>query len=234
MSPQVYISYSREDYVDAQGNVLSDNVVSKVKNALEAAGITYWLDETGQYSNPGSFDKILETIQSSQIVVFLASVFSNTSSWNSKEIASAVELKKFVIPLRLDDTPYDSKIMFRICDQEYFEYYKDPAKGIADLVDAIQRHLEFIREAEKKKMGNSFKGLHYKNTEVLKQQGSDIGSFDTQPSHLGSFGPSESSKPVESSQPSQPVEPLKPLEPSEPSQPSTPPPPQVVEKTVIV
>ena len=46
----VFISYSRNDYVDEQGNVLPDNILSKIKKALKENDISYWFDEEGIYS----------------------------------------------------------------------------------------------------------------------------------------------------------------------------------------
>lgn len=43
----VFISYSRKDYVDEQGNVLPDNILSKIKKALMENDISYWFDEEG-------------------------------------------------------------------------------------------------------------------------------------------------------------------------------------------
>ena len=43
----VFISYSHEDYVDENKNVIPDNEVSKIKEALTKAGITYWMEEKG-------------------------------------------------------------------------------------------------------------------------------------------------------------------------------------------
>ena len=46
----VFISYSRKDYVDEQKNIIPGNEVSKIKDALSEAGITYWFDEERIYS----------------------------------------------------------------------------------------------------------------------------------------------------------------------------------------
>lgn len=41
----VFISYSRKDYVDEHNNVIPGNEVMKIKDALTQAGITFWFDE---------------------------------------------------------------------------------------------------------------------------------------------------------------------------------------------
>ncbi|MBR5102977.1 MAG: toll/interleukin-1 receptor domain-containing protein, partial [Muribaculaceae bacterium] len=90
----VFISYSRKDYVDDQKQVIPGNVVSKIKEALTKAGITYWFDEEGIYSGDTFTEKIVTNIEAANIFVFLSSANSNASSWTSKEIASADEFHK--------------------------------------------------------------------------------------------------------------------------------------------
>jgi hypothetical protein len=52
MQYDVFISYSRKDYVDDKKNIIPNNVVSKIKESLSDAGITYWFDEEGiNYGN---------------------------------------------------------------------------------------------------------------------------------------------------------------------------------------
>ena len=46
----VFISYSRKDYLDDNGNVINGNVISKVKDILTKENISYWFDEDGIYS----------------------------------------------------------------------------------------------------------------------------------------------------------------------------------------
>ena len=54
----VFISYSRNDYVDELKNVIPGNEVSKIKDALTEAGISYWFDEEGIYSGQNFVEKI--------------------------------------------------------------------------------------------------------------------------------------------------------------------------------
>ena len=47
----VFISYSRKDYVDeCSGEIIPNNIVSQIKNVLENANFSYWFDEKGIYS----------------------------------------------------------------------------------------------------------------------------------------------------------------------------------------
>ena len=142
----VFISYSRKDYVDEQKNVIPGNEVSKIKEILNQAGITYWFDEEGIYSGDNFTEKIVANIEMSSIFVFLSTAHSNASPWTSKEIACADEFGKYIIPVRIDKTPYNKKVMFRIADLSYIDYGDNPEKGQQELVRSISAYLEELAE----------------------------------------------------------------------------------------
>ena len=172
MKHDVFISYSRKDYVDEQKNVIPDNEVSKIKEALTEAGITYWFDEEGIYSGQNFVEKIVTNIENSKIFLFLSTVNANKSTWTCKEIASADEFNKHIIPVRIDSTPYNKKVLFRIADLDYIEYYTNPQKGMEDMIKSIQAYLaEFAAEEKLKKEENEKRiELERKKKEELKQQ----------------------------------------------------------------
>lgn len=168
----VFISYSRRDYVDEQKNVIPGNEVSKIKDALSKAGITYWFDEEGIYSGQNFVEKIVTNIENARIFLFLSTANANKSPWTCKEIASADEFKKHIIPVRIDSSPYNKKVLFRIADLDYIEYYSNPQKGITDLIKSIKTHLEEQVEEMRKKQEeeNKRKELERKKEEELRRQ----------------------------------------------------------------
>ena len=172
MKHDVFISYSRKDYVDEQKNVIPGNEVSKIKEALTEAGITYWFDEEGIYSGQNFVEKIVTNIENSKIFLFLSTVNANKSTWTCKEIASADEFNKHIIPVRIDSTPYNKKVLFRIADLDYIEYYTNPQKGMEDMIKSIQAYLaEFAAEEKRKKEEDEKRiELERKKKEELKQQ----------------------------------------------------------------
>ncbi len=141
----VFISYSRKDYVDEHKIVIPGNEVSKIKEALTTAGITFWFDEEGIYSGEAFTEKIVTNIEASIIFVYLSTANANSSPWTSREIATADELKKYIIPVRIDHTPYNRKVLFRIADRSYIDYKANPQKGLEELIDSIKQYLEKIR-----------------------------------------------------------------------------------------
>lgn len=147
----VFISYSRKDYVDSSHNVIPGNVVSKIRTLLEENQISYWFDEEGIYSGQNFVEKIVTNIKASHIFLYLSTANANASRWTCKEIASAEELGKYIIPLRIDDSPYNDKVLFRIVDLDYIEYYKNPEKAMKELIVSIKAYLKEIEEEKKRK-----------------------------------------------------------------------------------
>lgn len=151
MQYDVFISYSRKDYVDDKKNIIPNNVVSKIKESLSDAGITYWFDEEGINYGDNFVDKIVSSIEKSHIFLFLATENSNKSRWTCKEIASADELGKYIIPVRIDNTPYNKQVLFRIADISYIDYFNNPEKGVEELINSIKSYLNQLQEEAKRK-----------------------------------------------------------------------------------
>ena len=180
----VFISYSRKDYVDEHKNVIPGNEVSKIKEALTEADITFWFDEEGMYSGENFIDKIVTNIKASKVFVFLSTKNANKSKWTPKEIATASELGKYIIPVRIDNSVYNEKVLFRIADLSYVAYYVNPEKGIQELTDSIKAYLAQLkeeelrqeeeaskrREAEKKKAEEEKKKLELEERRRIEEQ----------------------------------------------------------------
>lgn len=136
----VFISYSRKDYVDGAGNVIRDNILSKIKETLKANGRSYWFDEEGIYSGDEFASVITRAIRNSKIFLFISSANSNQSKWTSNEISTALEFGKPIIPFRLDDSPYNDSVMMKIVSLDFIEG-KDVEKALNKLLRAINHHL---------------------------------------------------------------------------------------------
>ena len=176
MQYDVFISYSRKDYVDEQKNVIPGNEVSKIKEALTQAGITYWFDEEGIYSGQNFVEKIVTNIENAKIFLFLSTANANKSPWTCKEIASADEFKKHIIPVRLDPSPYNKKVLFRIADLDYIEYFSNPLKGMEDMIKSIKAYLDELAAEEKRKAEEESKKKEEarKKAEELKRQQEEL------------------------------------------------------------
>lgn len=148
----VFISYSRKDYVDEHKNVIPGNEVSKIKEALTKAGITYWFDEEGVYSGDEFAKVIVRNIKASKMFVFLSTVNSNQSEWTAREISTAHVLKKKIIPVRIDDSVYHDEILYYISILSHNDYYVNPEKGRQELIRSINAYLAEEKLAEVQKI----------------------------------------------------------------------------------
>ena len=137
LTTDVFISYSRKDYVDADGKPIKNNIISKIKTSLSAAGISYWFDEDGIYSGDEFASVITRAIRTSTVFVFISSENSNASRWTSNEISAAMAFKKQIIPFRIDESPYNDSVMMKIISFDYIEC-KNQAKAMEQLTRAIR------------------------------------------------------------------------------------------------
>lgn len=64
----VFISYSRKDYVDENKHVLPNNVLSIIKASLKSHGLSYWFDEEGIYSGQEFTSVITKAIRASAVL----------------------------------------------------------------------------------------------------------------------------------------------------------------------
>ena len=146
----VFISYSRKDYVDENNNVIPGNIVSKVKEALEKNHVKYWFDENGVYSGDEFAPMIARAIKNSKIFLFISTVNSNASDWTSNEIATANAYKKKIIPLRVDNSVFNESVILYIAKLDYIDYSKNPEKAITRMSDSIISYLNNIEEQRKR------------------------------------------------------------------------------------
>ena len=58
----VFISYSRNDYVDANQNIIPENAITEIQNIFDKNGISYWFDRDGIYSGQEFIEVITSAI----------------------------------------------------------------------------------------------------------------------------------------------------------------------------
>lgn len=150
----VFISYSRKDYVDNDGNVIPNNMLSQIKATFKANGISYWFDEEGIYSGDEFASVLTKAIRNSQILLFISSVNSNQSKWTSNEISTAMEFNKTIIPFRIDNSPYNDSVMMKIVSLDFIECTANKEKALLKLVRAIKHHLHASGDYTKKNFNN--------------------------------------------------------------------------------
>ncbi len=166
----VFISYSRKDYKDGNGKLIPDNIVSKVKEMLDANNITYWFDEEGIYSGDRFAAKIAESIHDAKIFLFISTENSNRSEWTIREIATAQNFKKKIIPFRYDDSSYHYTVVLYLAALDHIDYLHDPDKAMIKLCSSIQIGLEQCRKQEEEKRKKEEAEKRQKEDELLNQR----------------------------------------------------------------
>lgn len=144
----VFISYSRRDYIDEDGNVIPGNVITKLKNRLKTEGISYWFDKEGIIHGDQFASVIVKNIKQSRLLLFVSSKSSNASEWTSDEIATARSYKRYIIPLRIDDSDYNDAVMLYLAKLDFVDYTSKSSQALDELVSSIQHYIKKTAQAE--------------------------------------------------------------------------------------
>lgn len=145
----VFISYSRKDR--AAGEAAGGDVISRIRQAFQDAGISYWLDEEGIHSGETFAQVISRNIAESKVFLFISSVHSNASRWTCGEIATASSYDKRIIPFRIDASPYDPSVTIYLAALDAIDYPSNPDKAIHRLVKSVKLYLAEM-EAEARRI----------------------------------------------------------------------------------
>ncbi len=145
----VFISYSRRDYVDESYNVIPGNAIAEIQNVFDENGITYWFDKDGTYSGQEFIEIITGAIAESKMLIFISSKHSNESMWTAGEIFEALDGEKAIIPVKIDNSQYNKKFKLLIRPLDYIDYQENPQNALKDLLRAINKVKEDIAQKQR-------------------------------------------------------------------------------------
>jgi hypothetical protein len=145
----VFISYSRRDYVDESYNVIPGNAIAEIQNVFDENGITYWFDKDGIYSGQEFIEIITGAIAESKMLIFIFSKHSNESMWTAGEIFEALDGEKAIIPVKIDNSQYNKKFKLLIRPLDYIDYQENPQNALKDLLRAINKVKEDIAQKQR-------------------------------------------------------------------------------------
>ena len=145
----VFISYSRRDYVDVSYNVIPGNAIAEIQNVFDENGITYWFDKDGIYSGQEFIEIITGAIAESKMLIFISSKPSNESMWTAGEIFEALDGEKAIIPVKIDNSQYNKKFKLLIRPLDYIDYQENPQNALKDLLRAINKVKEDIAQKQR-------------------------------------------------------------------------------------
>lgn len=148
----VFISYSRKDYVDENKNVLPHNVISQIKEAFDENNISYWIDEEGNLTGKKFAHIIAGKIRESLVFLFVCSKNSVASKWVDRELAVADEFDKHIIPFICDNSYKDDKVVMFTAALDRIEFFGNfnPIIELEKLVNAISKDKKDLEEKRKK------------------------------------------------------------------------------------
>lgn len=135
---QVFISYSRKDSDAAKG----------VCDTLNKMNIPYWIDFDGVYSGANYKEMIVKAISSSKILLFLSSENSNKSDNVAKEVSIAAKYGKVIIPVRLDSSPMNPKMVYDLTAIDFVDLFSFEEKSLSKLRNALLAQLAMIGTKE--------------------------------------------------------------------------------------
>jgi hypothetical protein len=136
---QVFISYAKKDYIAADGNAIPGNFVDKVIEAFQQEGITYWLDREQLSGGETYAALIAKNIRECDVFLFLSTEASNASEWIRREIGTAVNQGKRIIPVRLDNSSYDDAVNLYLSSVQYIDWMELGQK------EALQRIVHQVK-----------------------------------------------------------------------------------------
>ena len=145
----VFISYSRRDYVDESYNVIPGNAIAEIQNVFDENGITYWFDKDGIYSGQEFIEIITGAIAESKMLIFISSKHSNESMWTAGEIFEALDGEKAIIPVKIDNSQYNKKFKLLIRPLDYIDYQENPQNALKDMLRAINKVKEDIAQKQR-------------------------------------------------------------------------------------
>ena len=146
MKYDVFISYSRQDYVDEHEVVKADSPVKAILDFLDAHQISYWFDKEGIYSGSEFVEVIANAIADSKMMLFVSSEHSNESIYTAGEIFEAIENNKLIIPIKIDGSKYNKKFKLLLNPLDYIDFSKNDA--LTDLLKAVENEKARIAKIE--------------------------------------------------------------------------------------
>ena len=140
---QVFISYAKKDYIAADGSAVPGNCVDKVIEAFRREGITYWLDREQLAGGDTYAARISRNIKECDVFLFLSTEAANASEWTRREIGTAVQFGKRIIPVRLDNSQYDDAVSLYLSSVHYIDWMELGEKTALERIVAQVKHPSF-------------------------------------------------------------------------------------------
>ena len=119
---KVFISYSKRDYIGDNGQVIPNNVIDMILNVLTDNNISYWIDREGLDLGTTYAETISKKIKDCDTFLFISTKNSNSSPWTLREISTAIDFGKTVLPVKLDNSNYADSVALYLASIQYIDW----------------------------------------------------------------------------------------------------------------
>lgn len=145
MAKSVFISYSSRDrmYVD------------KLKKMLDKMDISYWVAPEMIPAGSSYAREIPVAIQGCDIFLLVLTKESQKSIWVEKELDSAINARKVIVPFQMEEMVYTDIFRFYLNNVQTILAYQNPKEGIQRLKDVLVKILAGGDNSNYKIPGNS-------------------------------------------------------------------------------
>ncbi len=127
---QVFISYSSKDSEYALGIV----------SILKELGISYWKAPEMISAGANYAKEIPRAIRESDGFIILISKHSQNSIWVEKELDNAINLRKRIIPIQIDNEPLNDMYLFYLNNVQMIPYQKQRKEFMEILCQQLGCH----------------------------------------------------------------------------------------------
>lgn len=128
----VFISYSSKDF----------DLAKEFCNALDELDISYWIYIHANYGGQNYKDVLDEAIVESKILVLLFSKNAKESDDVKKEVSIAVNQGIMVLPVKLDDSPFEGRYRYDFTDVDRIDY----SENIEITLKKFKENISFYKE----------------------------------------------------------------------------------------
>lgn len=125
---EVFISYSTVDTVSAE----------TVRNVLEKNGLSCWMAPRDIPGGSNYTKEIPIAIRNCKVFVLILSVNAQSSQWVLKELDSAVNCGKVILPFMLEDCVLNDEFNFLLTGAQRYAAYQKKAEAMETLIGRIR------------------------------------------------------------------------------------------------
>ncbi len=124
MSPEVFISYSRND----------QEKVCRVAEKLKAHGLKIWIDHQGIEGATRWSEEIVTALEGAKVMVFFASTHAFASKNVARELALASESDKNILPVFLEQVNIPASMKYQLAGIQHLDASQDSVDELASRI----------------------------------------------------------------------------------------------------